>query len=191
MRHRIANSLQIIASILLLKAASVESKESKQHLEDAHERIMSIAAVQEQLDTVGTGTTVSGGVYLTNLCKSLSRSMIGGRKPITLEVKAGPGNINTDTAVSLGLVTIELVINALKHAFPDGQAGAVVVSFSTEGTGWNLSVSDNGVGKSVEAKSGGQGLGTSLVSALAEQLHATVTSDSSRLGTKVSVVLPA
>lgn len=52
MRHRIANSLQLIASILLLKADMVSSKESRSHLEDAHERILSIATAQRQLDPV-------------------------------------------------------------------------------------------------------------------------------------------
>jgi len=88
MRHRIANSLQLIASILLLKAELVDSIESRSHLEDAHERIMAIATVQQQLDPVERGEDIQVGDYLTALCKSLEKSMIGGRKPITLHVKA-------------------------------------------------------------------------------------------------------
>ena len=49
MQHRVANSLQIIASILLLKARTVQSEETRLHLQDAHRRVMSVAAVQQQL----------------------------------------------------------------------------------------------------------------------------------------------
>ena len=89
MRHRIANSLQLIASIILLKAGSVKSKESKAHLEDAHDRILSIATVQRNLDPTSEGSLVPVLDYLRTLCESLAKSMIGGRKPITLKVTGG------------------------------------------------------------------------------------------------------
>jgi hypothetical protein len=89
MRHRIANSLQLIASIILLKASSVQSAESKQHLEDAHDRILSIATVQRNLDPSGEDSEVPVVLYLKTLCQSLAKSMIGGRKPITLTVSGG------------------------------------------------------------------------------------------------------
>ena len=59
MRHRIANSLQLIASIILLKAGSVKSEESKKDLEDAHDRILSIATVQRNLDPTSEGSLVT------------------------------------------------------------------------------------------------------------------------------------
>ena len=89
MRHRIANSLQLIASIILLKAGSVKSDESKKHLEDAHDRILSIATVQRNLDPASEGSLVPVIEYLKILCESLANTMIGGRKPITLKVTGG------------------------------------------------------------------------------------------------------
>lgn len=47
MRHRVANSLQIIASILLLKARAVQSEETRHELHDAHSRVLSVAEVQK------------------------------------------------------------------------------------------------------------------------------------------------
>src|SRR3989339_724467 len=91
MRHRIANSLQLIASIILLKAGSVRSKESRVHLEDAHDRIISIATVQRNLDPTSDGSLIPVLDYLRTLCESLAKSMIGGRKPITLKVTGGGG----------------------------------------------------------------------------------------------------
>ncbi len=189
MSHRIANSLQLIASILLIKAQSVGSDESRAHLQDAHERVISIATVQRQLEVEENQKKIDVAKYLSVLCKSLARSMIGDRMPITITVLTGKGQVDPDTAVSLGLITTELVINAIKHAFPNGIAGQVVVSYDTKGTGWTLSVGDNGVGQSaVAAPNPHQGLGTSIVSALSAQLHARVKTDSSSLGTEVSII---
>ncbi len=191
MRHRIANSLQLIASILLLKAEMVDSKESRHHLEDAHERIMAIATVQQQLDPVARGEDIQVSAYLTALCKSLAQSMIGGRKPITLQVKAGVGAVPSDTAVSFGLITTELVINSLKHAFPEGQAGNVIVGYETNGAAWTLSIGDNGIGQAKSRathKKVVAGLGTSIIGALANQLQAIIRTESSNLGTKVSII---
>lgn len=188
MRHRIANSLQLIASILMLKAETVDSKESRAHLEDAHERIMSIATVQQQLDPVGLGEDIEVAGYLSALCRSLAASMIGGRKPITIETNIGTGAVSSDAAISFGLIATELVINALKHAFPDGRSGVVKVSYYEEGRGWALSVSDNGVGKKELRKTDRVGLGTSIIGALANKLHASIRTESSEVGTTVSLV---
>lgn len=188
MRHRIGNSLQLIASILLLKAETVDSKESRSHFEDAHKRIMLIATVQQQLDPVEHGEKIPVAGYLTALCKSLARSMIGGRKPITIQVQGGEGAVSSDTAVSFGLIATELVINALKHAFPDGKTGKVTVAYNEKKSGWTLSVEDNGVGKSEDKKTVPRGLGTSIIGALANQLQASIRTESSSKGTKVSIV---
>src|SRR3989344_2465826 len=67
--------------VTLLKAGTVKSEESRIHLEDAHERILSIATVQRNLDPTGDDAEVPVVDYLTALCASLTKSMIGGRKP--------------------------------------------------------------------------------------------------------------
>ncbi len=64
MQHRIVNSLQIIASILMLKARNVTSEETKQHLQDAHRRVMSVAAVQQHLHSSGRSDLVEVAPYL-------------------------------------------------------------------------------------------------------------------------------
>src|SRR3954451_24740301 len=82
MSHRVANSLQIIASILLMKARTVESAEIRLHLEDAHQRVMSVASVQQHLQALGEGGQIAVGPYLSKLCDALSASMIGDNRPI-------------------------------------------------------------------------------------------------------------
>jgi two-component sensor histidine kinase len=189
MNHRVANSLQIIASILLMKARTVGSTETRLHLQDAHRRVMSVASVQQHLQASGTGEKIGVGPYLSKLCEILAASMIGDNRPITLKVVAGNGAMTSEEAVSVGLIVTELVINALKHAFPDGvKAGHVIVGYEVEGANWKLSISDDGVGvpdqKPWREKTG---LGTSLVRALAQQLEAQVEIVSGRKGTTVSL----
>ncbi|MFZ1075010.1 MAG: histidine kinase dimerization/phosphoacceptor domain -containing protein [Minisyncoccia bacterium] len=191
MRHRIANSLQLIASILILKAETVESKESRRHLEDAHQRILSIATVEQQLDPVGIGEDVGISKYLQGLCDSLERSMIADRKPIKIEVVAGKGSASSDMAISMGLITTELVINSIKHAFPNGKKGEITVTYESDGSAWTLGVRDNGVGHTEKNREGDRGgLGTSIVGALASQLGAVVRTESSPKGTSVSIAHP-
>jgi two-component sensor histidine kinase len=90
-------------------------------------------------------------------------------------------------AVSLGLITTELVINALKHGFPDNQAGNIIVKYKSTNKEWSLSVQDNGIGKSSDKRLVHAGLGTTIIGALANQLHALIETKSSSLGTRVSV----
>jgi chemotaxis protein methyltransferase CheR len=120
MNHRINNSLQIIASILLLKAQTVQSEETRRHLEAAHERVMSVAAVQEQLHPTPFGAEIEVKNYLTRLCESLAASMILEDQPVSIRIAAGAGATTSAQAVSMGLIATELVINALKHVRRQG-----------------------------------------------------------------------
>jgi two-component system, sensor histidine kinase PdtaS len=86
----------------------------------------------------------------------------------------------------------ELVINALKHAFPSGETGEILVSYDASGSGWSLSVSDNGAGPGeISAEGPHTGLGTSIVEALARQLDATVEKSGGPRGTTVTIVAGA
>jgi len=189
LEHRIANSLQIIASIILLKAKAVQSEETRLHLHDAHKRVMSIAAVQRQLHASGATGSIQIGPYLTGLCEVLATSMIGDTRPISLQVVGEGGSATSRQAESLGLIVTELVMNALKHAFPDEKTeGQITVAYDTAGTNWKLSVSDNGVGKPDGVFAQGKtGLGTGIIKALAQQLAAQVETLAGPEGTTVSV----
>lgn len=187
MQHRIVNSLQIIASILMLKARSVTSQETREHLQDAHRRVMSVAEVQRYLHSAVGSDKIELGPYLTKLCASLADSMIGEASNTKLQAVCDEGRAISSDAISIGLIVTELVINALKYAFPDkDKSGVVTVRYEVNNTGWKLSVTDNGVGKRDGSPSKG-GLGTSLVAALAHQLGAEVHSSSGPDGMSVSI----
>src|SRR4029078_13458657 len=114
--------------------------------------------------------------YLSKLCETLAKSMIGDSRPISLNVKADAGTVVSHHAVSIGLIVTELVMNALKHAFTvEKKDAAIIVSYQIADTDWKMTISDNGGGKSAQSASQKKGgLGTSLVKALAKQLDAGV-----------------
>ena len=189
MEHRVANSLSIIAAILLLKAGAVTSEETRQHLKEAHQRVMSVAEVQLHLHASRGIERIEVGSYLTKLCGALASSMIG-EQSITVKVTADEGTVDSSEAVSLGLIVTELVINAIKYAFPTGKAGAqILVSYELHGADWKLMVSDNGVGKIPgDDPQAPVGLGTTIVGALAKQLDARVELDGDDSGLRVSII---
>ena len=188
-QHRVTNSLQIIASIILLKAKSVDSEETRRHLHDAHNRVISVAAVQQHLHAAAAIGSMEVRPYLTRLCEALSHSMIDDDRPVSLNVVGEGGTATCHDAESLGLIVTELVINSLKYAFSnDKKERQIIVAYEVSGTDWMLSVADNGVGKPdgifAQPKSG---LGTGIVKALANQLEAQVETVSDGRGTTVSI----
>jgi chemotaxis protein methyltransferase CheR len=115
--------------------------------------------------------------------------MIGDARPVTLKVTGDAGTLNSRQAESIGLITTELVMNSLKHAFPKADAkGQITIAYEVDGTDWELSVADNGVGKQdgvfAQPKTG---LGTGIVRALAKTLDAKVETLSGIEGTTISV----
>ncbi len=186
LQHRVANSLQIIASVLMQSARRVPSEETKSYLFDAHSRVMSVAALQRQLAASNGGRVELRG-YFTELCQSIAASMIHDRKALTLEVVADDVSAPAEVSVSLGLVVTELVINALKHAFPNDRGGHILVTYKVSGADWTLSVSDDGVGMPTGLEPAKAGLGTSIVQALAKQLGAAVAVIATDPGTSVRV----
>jgi two-component sensor histidine kinase len=186
-QHRVANSLQIIASVLLLNARKVQSEETRTHLHDAHERVMSVAALQKQL-AISTLGNVALGPYFTQLCDSIGASMIRDHDQLSLAVTVDDSVASGDMSVCLGLIVTELVINALKHAFPGHRHGTIAVDYHAHGPNWTLSVSDDGVGMSQTDPGAKAGLGTTIVEALARQLKARVQVADAHPGTLVSII---
>ena len=186
LQHRVANSLQIIASVLMQSARNVQSEEAREHLHNAHHRVMSIASIQKQL-AVSSIDQVTLRPYFEQLCESIGASMIHDGDQIKLSVKSDASVVEANVSVSLGLVVTELVINALKHAFPDNRMGKILVDYDSHGADWTLSISDDGIGMPKDASKAKAGLGTNIVQALANQLNATITLSDGNPGTDVSL----
>jgi two-component sensor histidine kinase len=182
-QHRVANSLQIIASVLMQSARMVQSAEARVHLKDAHHRVMSIAAVQRHLSIMPVGE-VPLRPYLIQLCESLGASMIYDQRQLSIITIIDDVCVSANASMSLGLIVTELVINALKHGFPDRRPGKIHVTYRGQGSRWVLTVGDDGVGMP-DGPVSKPGLGTGIVEALAGQLDATISITDARPGVVV------
>jgi two-component sensor histidine kinase len=185
-QHRVANSLQIIASVLMQSARRVQSEEARGHLHNAHHRVMSIAALQKQLST-SMGGTIELRAYFTQLSQSLGASMIADPARLSMQVTVDDSAVEADVSVSLGLIVTELVINALKHAFPDDRTGMIAIDFRSSGKDWTLSIADNGIGMSLGSKAPKAGLGTGIVEALVKNLDGEIEVSDAGPGTVVTI----
>jgi two-component sensor histidine kinase len=148
--------------------------------------VLSIATLQKQL-AASSEDPVQLRTYFTALCDSLSASMIRDHDQVTLGVNVDESTTRADVSVSLGLIVTELVINALKHAFPNDRRGKIEVVYGSRGPNWTLRVSDDGVGMPEDTASAMPGLGTSIVRALVQQLKARIEVSDAHPGTAVSV----
>ncbi len=188
MQHRIFNSLQIIANILMIKTRATTSEVARQHLQDAYTRVMSVATMQRHIDDAASTNVVEIAPYFTTICESLAGSMIGEEKQIALHHKFDDASVASREAVSLGLIVTELVINSLKYAFPTNRQDAeILVKYETLGTNWRLTVSDNGVGYPAQGAGSLDGLGSTLIKALTQQMKAQIETVSSSNGLSVSI----
>ena len=168
LQHRVANSLQIIALVLMQSVRRVSNDETQSHFQMAQNRVLSIAALQKQLSQSGAAD-VELRPYLVQLCQSIGISIIADPEILTIEVDAVEGSVSSSQSVSFGLIVTELVINALKHAYPVDQGGTIRVSYVTDGSAWTLEVEDDGVGMPLDDRPAAvAGLGTNIVEALAK-----------------------
>ena len=142
---------------------------------------------------VSTGVKVSAKLLSEPLATAatltLATSMIGDSRQITIEVIGRGGVATCRDAESIGLIATELVMNAIKHAFPVEESdGRIVVAYDADKANWKLSVADNGVGRPdgtfAQSKTG---LGTGIVKALAQQLGAKIETLADQAGTTVSI----
>ena len=193
MNHRVANSLQLITALLEMHARKSGDTTVRAALRQASERVEAVAKIHQRLYTSTDVTTVEMGAYLGGLLDELDRvAEDGGGRRICFE--SAPVLVPTDKAVSIGLMVSELVTNALKYAYPDGENGPVRVRFGprqdTPPT-WHLVVEDDGVGFAEGAKPRGTGLGTVIIGAMARTLDASLERATGPNGTRFEVVVPA
>jgi two-component sensor histidine kinase len=183
--HRVGNSLQIIASLLHLQANSASRDDVKAALTNAMGRVAAVAQVHRRLYTSHDLKSVLLNQYLEALLEDLRRSAESNRMS-RLTLKAEAIEIDPDRAVAIGIIVNELVMNAVKYAYPDG-AGPIHVELKLRGDDILLSIADDGVGLDDNADPRGTGMGQRIVTAMAAKLEATVERDPGHSGTRIVV----
>jgi two-component sensor histidine kinase len=181
--HRVGNSLQIIASLLHLQANSSGQDDVKAALTNAMGRVAAVAQVHRRLYTSHDLKSVLLNQYLEALLEDLRRSAEG-NKMSRLTLKAEPIEIDPDRAVAIGIIVNELVMNAVKYAYPDG-AGPIHVVLNANGDDLELSIADDGVGLNVKTDPRSTGMGQRIVTAMAQKLDATAERDPAHAGTRM------
>ena len=175
--HRVKNNLQVISSLLNLQSRSLRDPGAVEVFRESQNRVRSLALVHERLYRSADLARVDFGEYLRNLVSSLFASysplVRGG---VGYEIDAGETFLGVDLAIPCGLVVNELVSNALKHAFPGGRQGKILISFQrSDGGPYMLRVKDDGVGLPPGLDlANTETLGFQLVHTLTEQLAGTL-----------------
>lgn len=171
--HRVKNNLQIVSSLLKLQTLKTTNKDIQTSLNEAQERINSMAILHQLLYKNNQMTRLSFKEYLNNLVSQISSSFKSAQKKITVNIQLIELELDIDTAIPLGLITNEIMSNSFKHAF-NGKDGVIdIVLKKLENDTYSLKISDNGIGipanfdiENIES------LGLDIVSILSEQINA-------------------
>lgn len=186
--HRIKNHLQMVASMLALQSRQSTNAEVREELGRAAHRVMAVALLHEQLQRNGE-RPIDIAAYLEEICRALALSSDCEARRVRIWFAAEPAELPGEQAITLGLITSELVTNAIKHAC-GGSPDMVAVRFEDHVGDWRLTVADRGPGLAALPPEG-RGFGLTLVGRLAQKLSGAFTVVSDGFGTQFRVEFPA
>jgi two-component sensor histidine kinase len=170
--HRAKNDLQAVTAMLRLQASAVTQPAVRAALIDAEARVHALASLNARLDAGAQGVEnmIDSVIFLEGLATDIRGMHFSEQRPVVLEVEAESHRIATLQGRPLGLILNELVVNALKYAFPDGRPGTVRIDFRYRDGEYVLAVTDDGIGIDLAAPPQGTGLGKRLVRVLTAQI---------------------
>lgn len=166
--HRIKNSLQVVASLLGLQARRETNGAARYALNAATARIQAVARIHEALQLDGGTDGIDVGAVIATMSKALN-VMAGEPASVEIIVRDESVQVPLTLAQPIVLAVNELVINALRHAFPDGRSGAVMITVARDGERVRIDVCDDGVGLPA-GYADGRGYGTMLVRAMVAKI---------------------
>lgn len=170
--HRVKNNLEMVSSLLLLQSRQVEDPSVREVMEEGQNRVQSIGIVHQKLYQGNNLSSIEMKDYFINLSEGILDTF-DAEDRVQIECIMDKLELDVDTAVPIGLIVNELLTNALKYAFPNGQSGKVKIQLeATADDCLRLEVADNGVGKATKTK--GTGFGSQLITLLTQQLGGTM-----------------
>ena len=188
--HRVKNNLQIISSLLMLQAEKLTNAADKAVFGECRDRIYSMARLHEQLYSSGAYSDLDFAAHLREMAEMFVNSHTPPGCNLALEVRADPVAVDLDTAVTLGLIANELLLNALKHGFDGRSAGKLTVELHA-GNPNQMTVRDDGSGLPPGFDASNTGLGIELVLGMTRQIRGEVNikNDPSG-GTRTTIFFP-
>ena len=189
--HRVANSLQLVSSLVHMQAAALKPGEAREALKDTQARISAIMQIHRRLYTSDDVERVDMGEYLRGLVYELETSLPAAGAERAIRLDAAPVELATDKAVSLGVIVAELVTNAYKYAYAPDRAGEIRVSLREHGPRVSLVVEDDGAGMVDGGDPKGTGLGRKVIAAMAASLATKVEFDPAHRGVRAHLAFDA
>ncbi|MBI1686231.1 photosensory histidine protein kinase LovK [Caulobacter hibisci] len=184
--HRVKNNLQLISSLLLLQNRREKEPGVKASLRGILERVNAIATVHRRLFQSADVERFDVSAFVRDLVSDMTGS--ANREEIRVRLDLERVDVAASKAAPLALVISELFSNALRHAFPDGRPGEILVSITRLNGDFRIEIADDGVGLSETARSSGFGL--TIVQLLCQQLKARSETTAADSGTRVVIHLP-
>ncbi|MEQ1820327.1 MAG: sensor histidine kinase [Terricaulis sp.] len=186
--HRIKNSLQIVASLMGMQERRETNPSARAALHAATARIQAVSRMHDALQLEGSADVVKLGVLIETMCSSL-HDMAGDPLRVKVVVDAEPVECPIAIAQPVVLVVNELVVNALRHAFPEGSAGGTIaVTLHRIDGDLCVTVADDGAGlpPGYDSKSG---FGMKLVRMMAAKIGATLNIENAG-GARFTLIAP-
>ena len=168
--HRVKNNLQILSSLLNLQSEHLVDEAALDAIIEGKNRVESMGMIHQKLYTKDDLTAVDLKEYFYELCRYLEDSFSSSKRKIQIDEQVGFHNMDVDYAVPLGLITNELVTNAVKYAYPNETNGTVKINLQEENGHLVLAVSDEGKGQSPDFQSLSTSFGTQLITTLSKKL---------------------
>jgi two-component sensor histidine kinase len=170
--HRVKNNLQVISSLLYLQSKKIQNQPALEMFLESQNRIRSMALIHEKLYQSDDMVHIDFSEYIRSLIGHLSNSYAAKLENVKINLQIEDVQLSIDKGIPCGLIVNELVINALKYAFPDERRGEIAIRISRDGDrSVILSVADDGVGipRTVDLATSDT-LGLQLVRHLSQQL---------------------
>lgn len=184
--HRVKNNLQVIFSLMLLKARRTPEGEARDALQGMAERIGALSSAHRMLYSAGDVSRFDlqefTADFLTDLTSGLDERM-------RVESAIDPMAVSAAMAAPLALMMHELATNALRHAFPGERAGKVCIEARRQDDAMRLVIEDDGVGIA-SGEPNPAGFGHMLVEMAVRQLQGSVRYFEAHPGTRVEIMLP-
>ena len=173
--HRVKNNLQVVQSLLKMSVRSLPEGDARTVTMATAQRVFAMAMVHERLYQTKDLAGISAANYLRDLFAGVADSNAALHGQVKVELECDEILLNLDHAIPFGLLVNEMLSNCLKHAFPEGRRGTVLVSIHRMPGAVHVVFKDDGVGLREgfdAAKCTSMGL--KLASSLARQLGGTL-----------------
>lgn len=171
--HRVKNNLQLTSAMLKMQLNSISDEDKKEILKETSRRINAMSLVHEMLYNKDSSEYVILKEYLIELTEKLKELVSNKSKPIIFDLHLNDEiKFNTEQSVAIGMITSEIVSNAIKHAFYDTAEPKITIhlekGFDKGSLIFTIKDNGSGIGKSNKKR----GLGTRLIDIFARQMEA-------------------